>query len=57
VAGFIAQHEALKALTRGALRPVVGLSRSILDDPVEVGLGAIGLFLLVGLLLMRRRES
>ncbi len=56
LAGFIARHEALKALTRGALCPVVGLSRSILDDPAEVGLGAIGLFLLVGLLLTRRKD-
>jgi len=55
VAGFIARHEALKAMTRGVLCPVVGLSRSVLNDPVEVGLGALGLFLLVGLLLVRRK--
>jgi hypothetical protein len=57
VAGFIARHELLKAMTRVALRPVVGLSRSALDDPVEVGLGAIGLFIVVGLLLTRRKDG
>jgi hypothetical protein len=36
---------------------VVGLSRSALDDPVEVGLGAIGLFIVVGLLLTRRKDG
>jgi hypothetical protein len=57
MADFIARHENLKTLTRGALYPVVGLSRSILKDPAEVGLGGIGLFLLVGLLLVRRRDE
>jgi len=57
VADFIARHEALKAITRGALYPVVGLSRSVLKEPVEVGLGAISLFLLVGLLLVRRKDG
>jgi len=56
-ADFIARHEALKAVSRAALYPVVGLSRSVLKDPAEVGLGAIGLFLLVGLLLVRRKDS
>jgi hypothetical protein len=44
-------------VTRLALRPVVGISRLALDDPAEVGLGTIGLFLLVGLLLVRRKDS
>jgi hypothetical protein len=57
VAGFIARHELLKAMTRVALCPVVGLSRSALEDPVEVGLGAIGLFIVVGLLLTRRKDG
>jgi len=57
VADFIARHEALKAMTRAALYPVVGLSRSVLKDPAEVGLGGIGLFLLVGLLLVRRKDA
>jgi hypothetical protein len=57
MADFIARHENLKTLTRGALYPVVGLSRSILKDPAEVGLGGIGLFLLVGLLLVRRKDA
>jgi hypothetical protein len=57
VAAFIARHESLKALTRAALYPVVGLSRSVLRDPAEVGLGGIGLFILVGLLLVRRRDE
>jgi hypothetical protein len=57
MADFIARHENLKTLTRGALYPAVGLSRSILKDPAEVGWGAIGLFLLVGLLLVRRKDA
>ena len=57
VADFIARHESLKAVTRAVLRPVVGISRLALDDPAEVGLGTIGLFLLVGLLLVRRKDS
>jgi hypothetical protein len=57
MADFIARHENLKTLTRAALYPAVGLSRSILKDPAEVGLGGIGLFLLVGLLLVRRRDE
>jgi len=56
-ADLIARHEALKALTRAALYPMVGLSRSVLKDPAEVGLGGIGLFLLVGLLLVRRKDA
>jgi hypothetical protein len=57
VADLIARHESLKAISRAALYPVVGLSRSVLKAPAEVGLGAIGLFLLVGLLLVRRKDS
>jgi hypothetical protein len=57
VADLIARHESLKAMTRGVLRPVVGLSRFALNDPAEVCLGTIGLFLLVGLLLVRRKDS
>jgi hypothetical protein len=57
VADLIARHESLKAVSRAALYPVVGLSRSVLKAPAEVGLGAIGLFLLVGLLLVRRKDS
>jgi hypothetical protein len=57
VADFIARHESLKAVTRLALRPVVGISRLALNDPAEVGLGTIGLFLLVGLLLIRKKDG
>jgi hypothetical protein len=44
-------------MSRATLYPVVGLCRSVLIDPAEVGLGAIGLFLLVGLLLVRRKDA
>ncbi len=57
LAELIARHESLKTLTRGALYPVVGVSRMALKDPVETGLGGIGLFLLVGLLLLRRKNQ
>lgn len=56
-AKFIARHESLRAMSRGALYPVVGLSRCLLKDPVQLSLAGIGLFLLVGLILIGRRNS
>ena len=56
LAEVISRHESLKSLTRAALYPAVGFSRMALRDPVQTGLGGAGLFLLVGLLLVRRKE-
>ena len=57
LADIIARHESLKALTRGALYPVVGASRCFLKDPSGFALLGGGLFLLVGLLLVRRKDE
>ena len=57
LADIIARHESLKALTRGALYPVVGASRCLLKDPSGFVLLGGGLFLLVGLLLVRRKDE
>jgi hypothetical protein len=51
MADFIARHESLRALTRGVLYPVVGVSRSLLRDPFGFSLLGVG-FLLFGLLLV-----
>jgi hypothetical protein len=57
LADFISEHEGLKFMTRVALYPFVGLSRSILQTPQEVGFCGIGLFLLVGLILIVGRKT
>ena len=57
LADFISEHEGLKFMTRVALYPFVGLSRSILETPQEVGFCGIGLFLLVGLILIGGRKT
>ncbi|HXZ35753.1 MAG TPA: CFI-box-CTERM domain-containing protein [Thermodesulfobacteriota bacterium] len=57
LADFISEHEGLKFMTRVALYPFVGLSRSILQTPKEVGFCGIGLFLLVGLILIGGRNT
>lgn len=51
-ADFISLHEDLRAMTRAALYPFVGLSRSFLQAPREMGFCGMGLFLLAGLLLI-----
>jgi hypothetical protein len=56
LAEFISEHDGLKFMTRVALYPFVGLSRSILQSPQEAGFWGIGLFLLVGLILIRGRK-
>lgn len=50
LAEFISRHESLRTVTRGVLYPVVGVSRSLLKNPVGVGFLGTG-FLLLGLLL------
>ncbi len=57
LADFISEHESFKFMTRVALYPFVGLSRSILQTPQEVGFCGIGLFLLVGLILIGGRKT
>jgi len=57
LADFISEHDGLKFMTRVGLYPFVGLSRSILQAPREVGFWGIGLFLLVGLILVGRRNT
>jgi hypothetical protein len=57
LADFISLHEGLRFTTRVALYPFVGLSRSVLQAPREVGLCGIGLFLLVGLILVGKRNA
>jgi hypothetical protein len=57
LADFISEHESLKFITRVALYPFVGLSRSILQTPREVGFCGISLFLVVGLILIGGRKT
>jgi len=57
LADIISAHECLKFMTRVALSPFVGLSRSILQAPQEIGVCGIGLFLLVGLILIGKKNS
>jgi hypothetical protein len=57
LADIIARHESLKALTRGVLYPVVGASRCLLKSAAGFALLGGGLFLLVGLLLVRRKDE
>jgi len=57
LAEFIARHESLKATTRFALFPVVGFARLTLRYPDEARLCAVALFLVVGLLLVRRKDE
>jgi len=57
LADIIARHESLKALTRGVLYPVVGASRCLLKSPAGFALLGGSLFLLVGLLLVRRKDE
>ncbi len=56
VARLIAGHENLKAFTRMALSPVVGMSAWALKSPGEAGFAGLGTFLLIGLLLMKKRK-
>ena len=57
LAEVIARHESLKAVTRAALYPVVGTSRCFLKNPAGFSLLGAGLFLLVGMLLVRRGKA
>jgi hypothetical protein len=56
LADFISLHEDLRFLTRVALYPFVGLSRSILQTPRETAFCGMGLFILVGLILIGKRN-
>jgi hypothetical protein len=56
VARLIARHENLKAFTRMALYPVVGMSQWALKSPGGAGFAGLGTFLLIGLLLMKRKR-
>jgi len=57
VARLIERHESLKSCTRMALYPLVGLSQWTLKSPGEAGFAGLGTFLLIGLLLMKRRRN
>jgi hypothetical protein len=57
LADFISPYEGLKFITRTALYPFVGFSRSMLQAPQEMGFCGMGLFLLVGWLLIGKRNS
>lgn len=57
LAHFIEKHEDLKALTRGILYPIVGLADWFLKTPGEAGFLSAGAFILIGLLLIKRREE
>jgi hypothetical protein len=57
LADFISEHDGLKFMTRVGLYPFVGLSRSILQSPREVGFCGVGLFLLAGWVLIGRRNT
>jgi hypothetical protein len=56
LADFISLHDDLRFLTRVAFYPIVGLSRSILQTPQEMGFCGMGLFLLSGLILIGHRN-
>jgi hypothetical protein len=56
LADFISLHDDLRFLTRVAFYPIVGLSRSILQTPQEMGFCGMGLFLLFGLILIGYRN-
>jgi len=56
LADFISLHDDLRFLTRVAFYPIVGLSRSILQTPQEMGFCGMGLFLLFGLILIGHRN-
>jgi len=57
LADFISDRESLKLLTRVALYPLVGLSRSIFQAPQEVGFWEICLFFIFGLILIAKKIS
>jgi len=57
LARFISHHERFKVLMRIALYPAVGLSYAMMNHPQETGLLSLGLILLFGLLLVRRRRG
>ena len=57
LADFISPHEGLRAMTRAALYPFVGISHAILQAPREVGFCGVGLFFLVGLILIGKRNA
>lgn len=56
LADFIAKHEGLRSVTRTILYPAVGLSYWALKDPMKVGLWGVALFLLVGLIIQRKKR-
>ena len=57
IAHLIDNHESLKAFTRTILCPAVGLSYWFLKDPTGAGLLSVGTFLLIGLVLIKRRKT
>ena len=57
VARLIDNNEPLKNLTRAGLNPVVGLAQCALKYPLQAEVFGLGFFFLVGLVLMRRRNS
>jgi hypothetical protein len=57
IADFLARHENLRGMVRIALYPAVGFSHAVVKNPADTILVSLGLFLLLGLVLVKKRRS